>query len=107
MTKLLCRHAACGSIGQLLLHMMLLRFLFPDSILCRGVPCIHLVKCVRCSVLQIGDVLGRRRNCFILILLSGVTQLSLLPGWWESVNFDKTRPTLGNLFLLSIWLSNK
>jgi hypothetical protein len=34
-----------------------------------------------------------------LNLLSGVTRLSLLPGWWESVNFDKTRPTLGNLFL--------
>jgi hypothetical protein len=35
MKKLLCRHATCGSIGQLLLHMMLLRFLFADSILCR------------------------------------------------------------------------
>ncbi len=64
-----------------------------------GVPCIHLAKCVRCSVLQIDDVLGRLPKLLYLNLLSGVTRLSLLPGWWESVNFDKTHPTLGNLFL--------
>lgn len=63
-----------------------------------GVHCIHLVKRVRCSVLQTWCI-GETSKLLYLNLLSGVTRLSLLPGWWECVNFDKTHPTLGNLFL--------